>query len=123
MGHGTVHLDHGRPVYEGTVPFADGQRVYIITEEHYVAMVRCEASALMSSGAEMPKGLFDYEDGTALLPDELMLEDRRGGKYRLFLDRHLYGLDMSRAMWVRYVSIDQATDEEDMPESWEFPGE
>jgi hypothetical protein len=116
-------------VYKGTLPNGceDGERLVVLKREDLEEIVRhpmeklltehasiaLEAllKSLLSKKIKMGKDFYN-KHGKFSFPDEIVFEDKTG-KYRLFLDRHFYAENRKDMIFVRYVSVDQANEEEE----------
>jgi hypothetical protein len=123
IGKGTI-LKNGETLgYQGTVPFEVGERVVIIRENNLEEVIRDKLQLLLSDWKEMPSclysGLFAKDvNGKEVaflppaFPDEITYSAQDGTKHKLILERKIYGGNPRDMMIIRYVSVDQAFEEE-----------
>jgi hypothetical protein len=123
VGKGTILKNGGSLGYQGTMPFEPGERVVIIKESNLEEAIKDKFQLLLSDWKEMPpclySGLFVKDvkgKEIAMLPpafpDEIEYRAEDGTKHKLILERKIYGGNPRDMMILRYVSVDQAFEEE-----------
>lgn len=120
FGEGKIVKKNGKIMYQGTFPEVKiGEKFVILPKVVLESMVRTDENSLLNTGKPMDKDLYDnsnlnHEDGSKSPP---FFEDEldyiaKDGKYKLYLDRHLYTRNPKDMIWVRYVNVDESLIEE-----------
>lgn len=107
IGAGTIthSAAHDMKLYQGTVPFKEGDEVYMIKQEVFSGLIKNCLSLLLQSNVPMS------DEMIGMFPDSLHFTDtdEETGEERemasLFLDRNFYSHDGEEYAYVRFASI------------------
>jgi len=110
IGYGEIVKDDKGNYYVGNLPFDDGDEVMIMKMSDFMLLVENDERFLVAAGKPMEPEHYDPKDYD--FTDELVYVAADGTRHRLFLDHKFYGHNFKDAIWVRYVSVDEAFVEE-----------
>ena len=107
----------GSADYKGSLPEgAEREPVVILRESDLDLLIRGDIRALLTQQHPMAQEFYTLEDTSApFFEDRIRYIHPTGQEVKLFLDRKLYSPDLSKMIFVRYVSVDQASFEELSP--------
>lgn len=107
IGKGIILENKTALTYQGTMPFKAGDQVVVIKEAELEEIVKNKIQLLLETGKQMPTFLYNY------FPDEIDYTASDGTVHKLYFERKIYGDNLKDMMLIRYVSYDQACEEED----------
>lgn len=120
VGEGTLKITDDGLTYRGTYPiYEEGEteaEVCMIRKRDWELVMETGLAMLAANRFEMPPEMFE------LFPDPMGFSysvdpDMPMQTTNLFLQRRLYFQDPRKEIWIRYESVAQAFEEEDIPDA------
>jgi len=113
IGRGKIRKRDGKIICEGIFSFKEGDEVVVIRKNELKDILENKVEFLLATAEKMPEDWWDYDRAQPAFLSEIVYTAKDGTKHKLIFERKIYSPNFKDMIFIRYVSVDQAFEEED----------